>query len=421
MDVVHAFCEATGLSVNVQKTKVMSIRTHNVGNQPMVMYQDQAIEVVDSFKYLGVDIPSNHAWGSCVRSRLDAGKAKYYQFENMCKQSTIQRWEIKAMVFEACVVQTILYGVEVWGASISASTWNEIEKIQKKFLCRHLGVKSTTPYSVMLLETGNRPLEMKALQRMYKYIVKVKMMPTTRIPHMAWDVGCAPQKTNKSKFLSSSLVQDIKKWFARWNVEAYVDMPIEAGKEGDSLLNFELTALNSLHNKWKTAPHKSKFEYYCKHIHTKYWETYKMSETQIHIRTAMCHRARRAITMMRTRSHMLKMETGGWLKIDASKRECTQCSLQRPEDETHVTLECPAYAHIRADFQQLTHGCTSFEELLSKTDPSPTVLGIYLASILEHHTLLMEKAKDTTYHSPPQGEPVSSFAGPMGHFGPPRT
>ena len=162
------------------------------------------------------------------------------------------------------------------------------------------------------------------------------------------------------------------------------------------MLNFELTALDSLRNKWKTTTHRSKFEYYCKHVHTKYWEAYKMSETQVHIRPPMCHRARRAITMMRTRSHKLKMETGGWLKIDASQRECTQCSLQKIEDETHVTLECPAYTDIRADFQQLTQGCITLEELLSKTDPSPTALGIYLANILEHHTLLMEKAKDTT-------------------------
>lgn len=47
-------------------------------------------------------------------------------------------------------------------------------------------------------------------------------------------------------------------------------------------------------------------------------------------------------------SLMLKTETGGWLKIYANRRECTQCSLQKTEDETHVTLECPAYAHIRA-------------------------------------------------------------------------
>ena len=43
-------------------------------------------EKVDSFKYLGIDIPSNHAWGQCVKNRIDAGQAKYYQFESMCMQ-----------------------------------------------------------------------------------------------------------------------------------------------------------------------------------------------------------------------------------------------------------------------------------------------------------------------------------------------
>ncbi|MCO5610249.1 hypothetical protein L7F22_064485 [Adiantum nelumboides] len=79
--------------------------------------------------------------------------------------------------------RTIIVGsLEIWGASISAHVWNEIEKIQKKFLCRHLGVKKTTPYSVLLLETGKRPIEMKALKCMYMYIMKVRAMATTESP-----------------------------------------------------------------------------------------------------------------------------------------------------------------------------------------------------------------------------------------------
>ena len=66
------------------------------------------------------------------------------------------------MVFETCIVQTLLYDVEVWGASVSASTWNDIEKLPKKFLCSHMGLKATTPYSVMLLEMGKRLMEMLA-------------------------------------------------------------------------------------------------------------------------------------------------------------------------------------------------------------------------------------------------------------------
>lgn len=176
MNAIHTFCATTGLSVNISKTKFMLIRTHPQEFQTSLTYQGQPIEKVDSFRYLGIDIPPNYAWGQCARNRIDAGHAKYYQFENMCMQKTIRRWEIKNIIFETCVVQTILYGVEVWGASISAHTWNEIEKIQKKFLCKHLGVKKTTPYSVMLLETGNMPLEIKALKRMHAYILKIKTM-----------------------------------------------------------------------------------------------------------------------------------------------------------------------------------------------------------------------------------------------------
>lgn len=401
VDAIHVFCENVGLSINVDKTKFMIVRTRKMDTHAPLMYQGKQIERVDNFKYLGIDIPCNYAWGQCAHSRIDIGHAKYYQLENMCTQGSIKRWEIKAIVFDACVVQAILYGVEIWGASISAHTWNEIEKIQKKFLCRHMGVKKTTPYSVLLLETGKRPLEMKALKRMFTYIMKLKTMPTNRIPRIAWETGCAPQKTKKSKFISSSLIQDTKKWFAKWNVETYVDMPIEEGKEGEYMLNFDMALLDCLHTKWRTTQHRSKFEYYCKHVNPQYWEGYRANpmEAQAHIRTPMPHMARRAISLMRTRSHMLKIETEGWLKIDASKRTCTSCTMQAPEDEAHVTLECPEYAHIRANFQPLLSGCTTFADLLSKTAPSPTALGTYLSRILEHHKTLTRTP--TKNHTPP--------------------
>lgn len=398
LDAIHAFCMETGLSVNVGKTKIMQIGAAKTENQQMLMYDGQEIEVVESFKYLGVSIPSNHNWGKCVHNRINAGNAKYYQFENMCKQNTIHRWEIKAMVFETCVVQTLLYGVEVWGASISAHTWNETEKIQKKFLCRHLGVKKTTPYSVLLLETGRMPIEMKALRQVYTYIMKIKLMPPTRLPHIAWNVGGKPQKTKKSKFLVSSLIQDIKKWFGRWNVQEYVDMQIEQGKTHEYMLKFDIALLQSLHEKWQNTMHRSKWEYYCKYINPKYWDNYKAPkpEAQPHISTPMPYKARHAITMMRMRSHMLKIETGSWLKMDRNQRKCNTCSMQAIEDEAHVTLECPAYAHIRVDFQQVLQSCHTFEDLLAKATSTPTAIGFFFHRILEHHTLLREKAKKDT-------------------------
>ena len=55
------------------------------------------------------------------------------------------------------VTKVLIYGVELWGGTISLNAWNEIEKIQNMFLRRQLGVKSTTSYQVMVSERNVRP------------------------------------------------------------------------------------------------------------------------------------------------------------------------------------------------------------------------------------------------------------------------
>ena len=57
------------------------------------------------------------------------------QFESDCKHTDTQNQKMQNMLFNAYVVQTMLYRVEIWGGNISPSTWNDIEKRKKAFLC----------------------------------------------------------------------------------------------------------------------------------------------------------------------------------------------------------------------------------------------------------------------------------------------
>ena len=79
------------------------------------------------------------------------------------------------------------------------------------FLERQLGVKCTASYQVMLMERGGLPIEILALQRVYRYITKVNNMFNHLLPHIAWSVGCKLQKNYKRKKLSSGWVVDIRK------------------------------------------------------------------------------------------------------------------------------------------------------------------------------------------------------------------
>lgn len=77
---------------------------------------------------------------------------KYYQFESDCQHTDTRNWKIPNILFDVYEVQTVLYRVEVWGGSISLTTWYKIGKMQKVFFHRRLGVQTTTPYPLLLLE-----------------------------------------------------------------------------------------------------------------------------------------------------------------------------------------------------------------------------------------------------------------------------
>lgn len=278
------------------------------------------------------------------------------------------------------VVQTVLYAVEVWGGSISASKWNDIEKMQKSFLRRHLGVKITTPYSIMLIETGTRPIELRALERVFKYIKKVKTMKPQRLPMKAWEASKRPQKTNKSKMLSSGWWQDIKGWFQRWKVTSYLEM--SSGEMDEKA--FHKALLGVLQQKWQSAEKRAKYEYYCTHINPIYWDTYSQEEenAQKYITMPIPANARRSIALIRTRSHTLEVEKGAWGNVSREQRFCKLCDQGQVETEAHVLLTCPRYAHIRRDFNNITEEHNTLASLLSHTHLA--ILGNFITKTLKY-------------------------------------
>ena len=124
---------------------------------PHFMYKGEPIQVVQSFKYLGI------RWNVCYESRLLASRNSYYAFENQYKQSDTQGWEMRLMLFNALVDQVFLHKVVLWGGAISLGAWNEIKNIQILFLHRQLRAKSSTSYLIMLLEIGGKPIEVIAM------------------------------------------------------------------------------------------------------------------------------------------------------------------------------------------------------------------------------------------------------------------
>ena len=82
-----------------------------------------------------------------------------------------------------------------------------------------------TPYSILLLETAHRCIEMQALLKVFHHIYKVEKMNDNRLSQKAWESSSRLQKNYKSKVLSSGWELDIRGWFTLWNVHAFLDRP----------------------------------------------------------------------------------------------------------------------------------------------------------------------------------------------------
>lgn len=71
-------------------------------------------------------------------------------------------------------------------------------KLQKSFICKYLGVRITTPYSMLLMDSGCLSTEYYGLICMLRYIQKVRNMHKDRLPRQAWETCKRPKKNYKS-------------------------------------------------------------------------------------------------------------------------------------------------------------------------------------------------------------------------------
>lgn len=78
MKVLEDLCEPSSLRVNTNKTKAMLSKTRGKREkiQPQIAYEGKPVEAVDSFKSLGLEIPSDHKWYRCATKRRENGKRR---------------------------------------------------------------------------------------------------------------------------------------------------------------------------------------------------------------------------------------------------------------------------------------------------------------------------------------------------------
>jgi hypothetical protein len=110
--ILKDFCSNMGMIFNIDKTKVMIIKSNKI-TYDTFLYDNNNLEEVTSYKYLGIDIHHMLNWNYSIEKRIIGGCKSYYGLENNCKSTDLWSWDKKKLLFETLVTHVILYGCEV--------------------------------------------------------------------------------------------------------------------------------------------------------------------------------------------------------------------------------------------------------------------------------------------------------------------
>ena len=172
---------------------------------------------------------------------------------------------------------------------------------------------------------------------------KIQKSPSHQLSRNVWESSKKIQKTHKSKILCSVWMQDIEKWFGRWDArhllhDASLDSSVnEAFLQRQCIMTWDKCG-------------GSRFTHYTTNVASNYKTIFfaeRGSRTHRYMLELIPLASIRTIAFMRLSSHAFQCETGGcWGTSDESGRLCTLCPKQVRESEYHTLIQCSAFDHI---------------------------------------------------------------------------
>ena len=156
LDTLKTFALDSGMSVNLDKTKVMVFNTTPQWvrrSAPTFTYGKNVVEYTNAYTYLGVVLSHPMlSFKSAAKTRLTRAITSMGKMEKMRSQVQFQEPRTKLWLFYTLVTTVMLYGVQVWGSSVdqynrtsSSEQWKCMERPLVSMISRMIGAKASVP------------------------------------------------------------------------------------------------------------------------------------------------------------------------------------------------------------------------------------------------------------------------------------
>lgn len=177
--VLENYCALWNLQVNLDKSKIMIFRNGGkVGKNESFWFMKRKIEVVQSYKYLGVLLTSNLNLSKHFERQIAEAGLKINWSNRILYDNNVPL-RSKFHLFNAIVRSSLCYGAQVWGVHMYPS----LEVFQRAFLKKVLRLPLSTPDYMLYLECNVFPMFVFTLELHLYYKNRCLNMPENRYPN----------------------------------------------------------------------------------------------------------------------------------------------------------------------------------------------------------------------------------------------
>ena len=169
-----------GLNINTKKTKSMILSREPARHE--IKLNDETLEQVNNYKYLGVIISSNCSLKAEINQRISKANAVYSQLGQQFIGKKELTQKTKNSIFNAVYCPTLIYGSETW--NLDASDKSRLQATEMKFLRRSIGKTKRDKIRNTRIreETKTDSLEIKIERNQLRWFGHVNRMEDKRIP-----------------------------------------------------------------------------------------------------------------------------------------------------------------------------------------------------------------------------------------------
>lgn len=360
------------LNINYDKTKIVIFGARKIDKYCFKM-EGNVIEIVKSYKYLGVLLSNNGSFLNARKSIYEkANKAMHLLYKRIYNLNLPLDLQLK--LFDSTIIPIITYGCEIWGHECLEM----FERVHNKFLRAITKCRKSTPMYMIYGELGRYPLSVTIKTRIIGFWSRIITGNSSKYVHIIYQKLL---QIGVHKFKWTKKVQAILQEVGRNDI--WINHTTQIPKNTKYIVKKSLIDLftQNWHNLLRQS---SKGQNYSLLKDTPSLEEYLL---------ILPMGKYIPLIKYRTANHFLPVETLRWQGIDISERKCTLCNTRDTADEFHYLLICKHFDDQRKQYIKPYYyrrpNVLKYKELFSLKSP------VKLSKLSKFVSIIMKEFKRT--------------------------